>query len=86
MSDLDEPMVRKVETNDAEVSYKAWLRTKVAGNFADSRPKIPHDEVERRMAERVAALKVRGPFPAHRRGASAWAHGGSEFSPKLPQP
>jgi len=86
MSDVREPMVRKVETTDAEVSYKAWLRTKVAENFADSRPKIPHDEVERRMAERVAALKVRAPLPAHRRSVSTWAHGGAEFSPKLLQP
>lgn len=35
--------------------YNAWLRAKVARNLADSRPQIPHREVDRRMAERVAA-------------------------------
>lgn len=57
MSGLPEPMVHKVETTGAEVSYNAWLCAKVAGNLADSRPQIPHHEVERRMAGRIAALK-----------------------------
>lgn len=59
MSDLSEPMVHKVETTEAEVSYNAWLRAKVAGNLAGSRLQIPHHEVDRRMAERVASLKAR---------------------------
>jgi len=51
MIDLPEPMVRKVGTTEAEVSYNAWLRAKVTGNLVDSRPQIPHHEVEYQMAE-----------------------------------
>lgn len=58
MSGLPEPMLHKVETTGNEVSYNVWLRAKVAGNLADSRSQIPHHEVERQMAERIAALKA----------------------------
>jgi len=51
--------MHKFATTDAEFSYNASLRAKVARNLADPRPQIPHGEVERRMAERIAALKVR---------------------------
>ncbi|WP_328586578.1 hypothetical protein, partial [Pseudomonas syringae group genomosp. 3] len=42
-----------------EANYTAWLRAKVEASLADSRPAIPHDEVERRMAERLARLRHR---------------------------
>ncbi|MEB7740960.1 stability determinant [Escherichia coli] len=51
------PMVSEFETIEQENSYNEWLRTKVASSLADPRPAIPHDEVERRMAERFAILR-----------------------------
>lgn len=51
--------MHRVATTVAELSYNASLRARVARNLADSRPQIPHSEMERRMAERIAALKVR---------------------------
>lgn len=46
------------ETAEAEATYNEWLRAKVAASISDPRPPIPHDEVERRMAERIVALKA----------------------------
>ncbi|EIG2600509.1 stability determinant [Escherichia coli] len=51
------PMVSEFETIEQENSYNEWLRAKVATSFADPRPAIPHDEVERRMAERFAKMR-----------------------------
>jgi hypothetical protein len=51
------PLVSEFETVEQEASYTAWLQTKVANSLADSRPAIPHDEIERRMAERLAQLR-----------------------------
>nr|3ZBE_A Chain A, PAAA2 [Escherichia coli O157:H7] len=51
------PMVSEFETIEQENSYNEWLRAKVATSLADPRPAIPHDEVERRMAERFAKMR-----------------------------
>ncbi|ENC0639231.1 stability determinant [Escherichia coli] len=51
------PMVSEFETIEQENSYNEWLRAKVAASLADLRPTIPHDEVERRMAERFAKIR-----------------------------
>lgn len=51
------PMVSEFETIEQENSYNEWLREKVALSLADPRPAIPHDEVERRMAERFAKMR-----------------------------
>lgn len=51
------PLIYEFETIEAEVSYIAWLRAKVAMSLADQRPLVPLDEVERRMAVNLAALK-----------------------------
>lgn len=51
------PLVSEFETTEQEASYTAWLKSKVAASLADSRPAIPHDEVERRMAERLQRLR-----------------------------
>lgn len=51
------PLVSEFETTEQEASYTAWLKAKVASSLADSRPAIPHDEVERRMAERLQRLR-----------------------------
>ena len=57
MSTALSPLVSEFETTEQEVSYTAWLRAKVAASLADPRPAIPHDEVERRMAERFAKMR-----------------------------
>ena len=59
MSAVLSPIVSEFETVEQEASYTAWLQAKVAASLADPRPSIPHDEVERRMAERFAKLRLR---------------------------
>jgi len=56
MSEALSPIVSEFETVEQETEYTAWLQAKVAASLADPRPPIPHDEVERRMAERLAKL------------------------------
>lgn len=51
------PLVSEFETAEDEASYTEWLRAKAAASLADPRPAIPHDEVERRMAERLDQLR-----------------------------
>ena len=57
MSKTLDPIVSEFETAEQEASYNAWLKAKVAASLDDPRPAIPHDEVERRMAERLSALR-----------------------------
>ncbi|WP_248886499.1 type II toxin-antitoxin system RelB family antitoxin [Acidithiobacillus acidisediminis] len=52
-------IISEFETPEQEASYTAWLQAKTAASMADPRPGIPHDEVERRMAERLAKLRLR---------------------------
>lgn len=59
MSTPRSPLVSEFETDEQEASYTAWLQAKVEASLADPRPAIPHDEVERRMAERLASLRKR---------------------------
>lgn len=56
MSHALSPIVSEFDTLEQEAEYTAWLQAKVAASLADPRPPIPHDEVERRMAERLAKL------------------------------
>ena len=56
MSAALSPLVSEFETAEQEAAYTAWLQAKVAASLADSRPALPHDEVERRMAERLRRL------------------------------
>ena len=51
------PMVSEFETIEQENSYNEWLRAKVAASLADPRLATPHDEVERRTAERFAKIR-----------------------------
>jgi len=51
------PIVSEFETSDQQASYTEWLRAKVTASLADPRQAIPHDEVERRMAQRLAQLR-----------------------------
>jgi len=59
MSTVLSPLVSEFETAEQEAGYAAWLQAKVADSLADQRPSVPHDEVERRMAERLANLRQR---------------------------
>ena len=52
-----DPLVPEFDTPEQEADYTAWLREQVAASLADPRPSIPHDEVERRMALRLAKLR-----------------------------
>ena len=52
-------IISEFETPEQEASYTAWLQAKTAASMADPRPGIPHDEIERCMAERLARLKTR---------------------------
>lgn len=57
MSTALSPLVSEFETAEQEAEYTVWLRAKVAASLADPRPPIPHDEIERRMTERLARLR-----------------------------
>lgn len=59
MSAVLPSIVSEFETPEQEASYTVWLQAKVAASLADPRPGIPHDEIERRMAERLARLRQR---------------------------
>jgi hypothetical protein len=56
------PIVSEFETKEQETSYTTWLQAKVAKSLSDTRPAIPHDEIERRMAERIAELQKLNKF------------------------
>jgi len=49
-----DPLVSESETAEQEAVHTTWLRTEMEKSIADPRPKIPHDEVMRRMDERIA--------------------------------
>jgi len=59
MNTVLSPIVSEFETAEQEASHTEWLQAKVAASLADPRPAIPHDEVERRQAERLAQLRKR---------------------------
>ena len=50
-------IISEFETPEQEASYTAWLLAKTTASMADPRPSIPHDEIERRMVERLARLR-----------------------------
>jgi len=54
MTTKPDPLISEFETAEDEASYIAWLRSEIAKSIADPRPKIPHDEVMRRVDERIA--------------------------------
>lgn len=59
MSAVLSPLVSEFETVEQETAHTRWLQAKVAASLADPRPAIAHDEVERRMAERLQSLRER---------------------------
>ncbi len=52
-------LVSEFETAEQEAGYVQWLRAKVAASLDDTRPAVTHDEVERRMDERLRRLRER---------------------------
>jgi len=54
MNALFEPLTPDVASAEEEASHTAWLQAKLARSIADPRPRIPHDEVMRRVEARIA--------------------------------
>lgn len=53
------PIVSEFESAEAEASYLRWLQAKVDAARADTRPKIPHDEVMAEMRQIIASKQPR---------------------------
>ena len=49
-----DPQVSEFETSEQEAAYTAWIRAELERRQADPRAPLPHDEVVRRMEERLA--------------------------------
>jgi hypothetical protein len=49
-----DPIVSEFETAEQEAEHTAWLRAELKRRRDDSRPSVPHDEIVRRMEERMA--------------------------------
>jgi len=54
-----DPQRCEFETPEQEAGYTAWLQGEIAERLANPGPLISHDEVERRMAERLERLGKR---------------------------
>lgn len=52
-----DPLVSEFESTEQEAEYTAWLRNKVQEAIDSPHPRIAHDEVVRRMHERLSLLK-----------------------------
>jgi hypothetical protein len=52
-----DPLVSEFESTEQEAEYTAWLRNKVQEAIDSPHPRIAHDEVVRRMQERLSLLK-----------------------------
>lgn len=58
MACLD-PRVSEFESTEAAESYDSWFRSKVEGALADTRPKLPHDQVMAEMEAIIIAAERR---------------------------
>jgi len=54
---LLDPKISQFETQEQADSYDRWFRAKVQEAIDSKKPRIPHDEVIRRMNERLAKLR-----------------------------
>jgi len=54
-----DPPICEFETPAQEASYTAWLQSEIAARLTNPGHLIAHDEVERRMAERLDNLRRR---------------------------
>ena len=57
MNAVLDPIISEFETQEQSDKYDRWFRAKVQEALDDSRPGISHDEVTRRMEERLAELR-----------------------------
>jgi hypothetical protein len=51
------PRVSEFETQEQADSYDHWFHVKVQEAVGSDKPRIPHDEIVRRMHERLARLR-----------------------------
>lgn len=57
MSTILDPLISEFSTQEDADAYDTWFRAKVQEAMDDSRPSVPHDEVVRRMEDRLNALR-----------------------------
>ena len=57
MSTVLDPRISEFETDEKAASYDRWYRAKVQEAIESKKPRIPHDEVVRRMAARLDQLR-----------------------------
>lgn len=48
-----------LELRNESPEYDEWFRRKVQAALADTRPRVPHDEVTREFADRKAKLRAK---------------------------
>jgi hypothetical protein len=53
----NDPLVSEFDTAQQEAEYTAWVQKKVQEAIDSPHPRIAHDEVMRRMQERLSLLK-----------------------------
>lgn len=58
MSQLD-PRVSEFESTEAAESHDRWFRAKIERAMADTRPKVPHDQVMAEMEAIIASAERR---------------------------
>ena len=49
-----DPLVSEFETAQQEAEHTAWIQGELLRRQKDQRPSVPHDEIVRRMEERMA--------------------------------
>jgi len=49
-----DPLISEFETAEQEQAHSDWIRAELARRMANPGREIPHDEVMRRMGERIA--------------------------------
>lgn len=53
----NDPLVSEFDTAQQEAEYTVWVQKKVQEAIDSPHPRIAHDEVMRRMHERLSLLK-----------------------------
>jgi hypothetical protein len=54
-----DPIVSEFETSEQEAEHTAWIRSELQRRQNDLRPPVPHDEIVRRMEQRMARWQQR---------------------------
>jgi hypothetical protein len=53
------PIVSEFETEEEQEAYDRWFRAKVQAAMADTRPKLPHDEVMAEVRRIIAEKSIK---------------------------